>query len=297
MHERPLRALGTLSTIYLAMVGVATWIWLGWYGAARSLDVMVICALPAALGAILTFTSTTDQRQYVARILACMMFAPILLLFWSTSTDPVPPASIRPIWPFAVAMSVGHAIFFLAAIFWGGVLLTAVPAARGVAKAALSQLRARLDSLNRVGAPLMVVHGHGGSSIVTYRFPDNEPREHRVTLNFNTMKHEVRVRERVSAAHARPRDADEASMRGPADPYFDPTRPNASRVSGITIQTTMIEPQKLAAVPLQVRGDSVGLPKELAERLDAEGMVTLLCAVVTQSGWRWQPVFLSSDKR
>lgn len=85
-------------------------------------------------------------------------------------------------------------------------------------------------------------------------------------------------------------------MRGPADPLFDPARPQASRVSGVTLQASMIDPRQLASVPLRMFGHQVELPDGHGTGLDADAIVTLLCAVVTRSGWRWQPVFFGGGK-
>lgn len=83
-------------------------------------------------------------------------------------------------------------------------------------------------------------------------------------------------------------------MRGPANPWFDPTRPSAGQVSGKTVQTRMIDAQRLAAVPLRIAGSAVELSAVDARGLDDDGLVTLLCAVVTRSGWHWQPAFFDS---
>lgn len=81
-------------------------------------------------------------------------------------------------------------------------------------------------------------------------------------------------------------------MRGPGESSYDPTRPTTKSVSGTAIQTTLIVPSQLAQVPLRLEGNRVAVPEDFVRALDGDGMVTLLCAVVTQSGWRWQPVFM-----
>jgi hypothetical protein len=68
----------------------------------------------------------------------------------------------------------------------------------------------------------------------------------------------------------------------------------ASSISGRSVQTTMINPQRLAATPLRLFQQTVELPADFAATLDAASVVTLLCAVVMQSGWRWQPVFFGT---
>ena len=295
--DRRLRTMGVLATLYLCAVGAVTWIWTGWFGGAPSAFIAVICALPAILGAVLAATPTSDERQYVARVLACMMFTPALLLFWATSLDPAVGAVARPVWPFATGLVVVHVLCFVATIFWAGSTLTAVPAAPGAAVVSAEQLRARLLSLNAASAPFEVADSSGDVDVVvSYRYDADARRSYHVLLNLDAARRQVRVRERTGAAGARPITAEEASMRSPGDPFRDPTRPKAQRIWGKNAQTTQIDRQRLAAVPLQFRAQRVDLAGDYAAGLDGEGMVTVLCALVTRSGWRWQPVFFGSGR-
>ena len=294
-QNRRLRWMGVLATLYLAVIGGVTWMWLRWFGVEPSPLVTVVCSLPAVLGAVLAMTSMSDERQYTLRVLTCMMFTPVLLLFWATSLDPDPGALARPIWPFATGLVAAHALCIVGTIFVGGSALTAVPAATGVAVVGAPELRDRLLSLNAAAAPFEVANGSGTEDIVVaYRFSPDARRSHHVLLRLDIGRREVRIRERTGAAGARPITADEASMRGPGDPFFDPTRPNATHVWGKTAQTTQIERPRLNAVPLRFQGREAKLPVDFAASIDGDGMVTVLCAVVTRSGWRWQPVFFGS---
>lgn len=294
-QNRRLRVMGTLATLYLALIGAVTWLWLRWYGVEASPGIAVVCALPAVLGAVLARTSTADQRQYVARVLACMMFTPALLLFWATSLDPEAGAIARPVWPFATGLIVAHVLCFVGTIFWGGSALTAVPPSPGAHRVSATQLRARLSSLNAAAAAFEVASGPKSADpiIVSYRYDPATPRSHQVLLTLDSKRHEVRVRERVGVAGDRPANAEEASMRMPGSPFFDPTRPSADRVWSNTAQTTQLESSRLAEVPLRFSGDTAVLPADYLTALDGEGMVTLLCVLVTRSGWRWQPVFFA----
>ena len=296
-QDRRLRVMGALATLYLSAVGGATWVWIGWFGVEPSPSIAVVCALPAILGAVLAGTSTSDERQYVARVLASTMFTPALLLFWATSLDPAAGAVARPVWPFATGFVVAHALCFVGAIFWGGSTLTAVPAAPGAPIASAQDLRARLLSLNAASVPFEVANDSGNFDVVvSFRYAEDARRSHHVLLKLDTARREVRVRERTGAAGARPITAEEASMRSPGDPFYDPTRPTTRRVWGKTAQTTQIDKQRLAGVPLQVRRQRADLAVDYAAGLDGEGMVTVLCALVTRSGWRWQPVFFGSGR-
>lgn len=150
-------------------------------------------------------------------------------------------------------------------------------------------------SLNQVGGHFDVASPAAGEVMVSLRFAGGGSRGHQVSLKFNAEQHHVKVREKLIASMARPNSEEEASMRGPGDDYFDPTRPLARRVSSVTFQTSTINPQRLEALPLRMFGQSVELPEGHAQTLDADGMVILLCAVVTRSGWQWQPVFFQSS--
>lgn len=285
------RILAGVAVAYLALAGGVLWLWLGRTGVDTTPLIVAVCFAPAALGAALAFTSTADQTQYIARVLACASFTPMLLLFWGTSLDPDVVMPERVVWPFAVAAAIGHAAAFVGLIFWGGSFATLVPAAPNISPSQPAQLRARLLSLGQTGVPLDVSGDVADVVVAALRLATGEERGHRVILNFNPARRVVRVQEKLTASGARPQDANEASMRGPGDDSFDPTRPTASHISGKTVQTRMIDPQRLAAVPLRMVGETVELPGEFTSSLAADDTVTLLCAVVTRSGWHWQPVF------
>lgn len=294
LQGRRSRTLAWLTVAYLMLFGAVLWLWLGRSGVQTSWFDTLLCFAPVLLGVVLARTSTTDQKQYIARVLACAAFMPVLLLFWGTSQDPATPMPDRLVWPFAVGAAIGHAAAFVGLIFWGGSYVTLVPATPGVSAVAADELLARLLSLNQVGAPLDVASQASGMVAVSLRFASGGSRGHQVMLKFNSERRLVTVREKLTASMARPATEDEASMRGPVDTYFDPTRPSASHVSGTTLQTSTIDPQRLDALALRMFGQTVELPDGFAASLDADGMVTLLCAVVTRSGWGWQPVFFGS---
>lgn len=285
-----------MAVVYLILAGTVLWLWLGQSGVATSLDVTLVCFAPAVLGVVLASTSTADQNQYILRNLACVLFTPVLLLFWGTSLDPAVAMPGREVWPFATAAGLGHAVAFVGLIFWGGSVLTVVPAAPGVSACGVDMLRARLLSLRQLPVPFTLSSDGAGNVIARIQFAAGENRGHSITLKLDAERHHVRVQEKLAADGARPRTEDEASMRGPGDPYFDPGRPDATSISARSVQTSMIDPQRLAATPLRLFQHTVELPADFAAALDADGVVTLLCAVVTQSGWQWRPVFFGTGK-
>lgn len=277
-------------TIHLGTFGGAVWWWLRSGAPDLPLAVPVVCALPAFCAVLLSFTSNSDPTQYALRIMACGLFGPILLLFWSTNI-----ARQQPVWPFATAATVLHAAAFVGFVMWAGGALTRVTADPSSAKASGATLAGRLLSVGSVGAPFDVESRSAGEIVVWYRYPEGEERSHAVILNLDQAKSQVRVRERVSANGARPKTAEEASLRGPAAPYQDPARPRANRVYGTVAQTSPIDPARLRAMPVTFTGNRASLPAGFAPGLDEDGMVTLLCAVTTRSGWDWQPGFFGKE--
>jgi hypothetical protein len=100
----------------------------------------------------------------------------------------------------------------------------------------------------------------------------------------------VRIVEVVSAQAATPRSADEADMRTPGEAAYEPSRPPAQKVWSKKRQTTFIEPERLAGLPLSFAGATPELPPGFAATLDADGIIHLLCALVTSAGYDYQPV-------
>ena len=149
-------------------------------------------------------------------------------------------------------------------------------------------LRARLESF--AGGPhVPLLIAEASPTRIVVEVPLEALRCHRIVLVLDERRREVRVSERLGAHGARPRDADEASLRSLGDAAFDPSRPDADRVWQTTWQATMIDPLRLDAVPLRPLGLHAELPRAYAAALDGEGVLTALCALVTRSGWHWQP--------
>lgn len=272
---------------YLALAGLAFAVWLRW-GGETSLVSSAICFLPLLVGIGLAFTSQEDTEQYMMRLMVAAMFLPILLGFWAFSQDK--PAGPGRIWPYGVGAAVLHAACFAGAILWLGTTTTRVPAVEGVTPVTAETLQARLFSLNEIHGPLDVSRPGTEGMEVVYRFKTTE-RSHRVLLTFDSETRAVRVKERLSTRDAKPVTDAERSLRGPGDPYFDPTRPEAQKVMSLVAQASTIKKEWLAAMPLTLAGRTATVPAEKAARLDQDGMITLLCKVVTQSGWNWEPGF------
>lgn len=195
-----------------------------------------------------------------------------------------------PQWPFYVGAGAVHMLFFAGLIAWGGSALTQVPALAGTEAVALQTLNDRLNSLGRVSDHLIVSKPEADSLLFEVRVAQR--RSHRIVLHLDAEKHTVQVGEKLVVDGAAPIDEDEASMGDFGESAFDRAGPDAQRVWSSTWQATMIEPARLAGVPLQLQSSSALLPAAYLDSLDGEGVVTVLCAVVTRSGWHWQPRLL-----
>lgn len=277
-----LRTVGAALALWPALLGGALWAW----GSDRGAFASLVCVAPALLTLALAATSQDDRRQYVVRTMAAALMLPLLQLMWAAEPPRVASTALL------IILALLHIAVFLAAVLWLATATTRIEPAPGVASIAPAQLLARLRSLAALNLPLQVRPGDADHEWVVDLNCDAGPgRAHRVLLTLDARAFRVRVRERLGACGAAPRDADEASMRSIGDPAFDPTRPAARRIRASVAQATMIEPQRLAAVRL--RWSPEGVAEAEAGAGDAEAMLTLLAALVTRSGWHWQPLLFA----
>lgn len=279
-------AVGALA--YAVLSGLLAAGWLALIGAEAGVVEALLCAGPALVALVLCATSRADRRQYVARLVAAALMLPLLQAMWVGSQDGTRELPV-PIWVVFTAWSLGHALVFLAAVAVLARRVTRVEAQAGTQRVDAGTLAARLRSLQAVGLPLSIEAGETAADwTLELRTADvGADRSHRVLLRLDAARAEVRVRERVAAHGAAPRDADEASLRSLGEPAFDPARPEATHGWSQTTQATMLEPDRLAAVRIALREGWVEVAPGAA--VDSESLVALLCAVVTRSGWAWQP--------
>ncbi|HKW85316.1 MAG TPA: hypothetical protein VJN68_16330 [Burkholderiaceae bacterium] len=200
-----------------------------------------------------------------------------------------------PQWPFYAGAATLHLLFFAGLIVWGGSALTQVPALAGTVAVSAEALSDRLCSLARASDRLVVSTPVPGSLLFDVRV--GQRRSHRITLRLDAGRLTVRVGEKIAAGGAAPIDDGEASMGDFGESSFDATRPDAQRVWSSTWQATMIEPARLASVPMQLQATSALLPAAYLDSLDGEGVLTVLCAIVIRSGWHWQPRLLPATHR
>jgi len=228
-----------------------------------------------------------DRDSGLARLAAQQVPVPLPMPVAGPVSAPAKPAAR---WPFFTAMAIAHGLTFVALIAWAGSHTTRLPASLGATAATPDQLRARLLSLARPTGPFDITElAAEGSQALRIDASPGRRRSHHITLHIDTRRGCVRVHEKLGINGDAPHDADEASMRSPGDDWFDPTRPDARKVWSSSVQATMIVPSRLAAVPLQLHPRHAELPANYAATLDGEGVLTALCALVTRSGWQWQP--------
>jgi len=233
-----------------------------------------------------------DQASGLARLAAQQVPVP------GDAPPASPDADVRPSlpqWPFYTGAVVAHMLVFVGLIFWGGSALTQVPALTGSVAVPADLLIERLGSLARLSNRLIVSTPNGHS--VLFELPAHQRRSHKITLWLDADRHAVQVEEKLAAAGAAPMDDNEASMGDFGESAFDATQPDAQSIWSSTWQATMIEPARLAGVPLQLQAASALLPASYLSSLDGEGVLTVLCAVVTRSGWRWEPRLLGARQR
>ncbi len=237
-------------------------------------------------GADLLELRSRDQASGLARLAAQQVPVPAKMPIADAPAD-VPTSTATPQWPFYTAAAALHMLFFVGLIFRGGSALTQVPALAGSVAISTEALRERLCSLARTSDRLIVSKPDARTVLFEVRVAKR--RSHKITLRLDNESQAVQVEEKLAASGAAPIDEDEASMGDFGESTFDATRPHAQRGWSSTWQATMIEPTRLAGVPLQLQSTSALLPASFLDSLDGEGVLTVLCAVVTRSGWRWQP--------
>jgi hypothetical protein len=224
-----------------------------------------------------------DEAEALARLSAQGFAAPDPAREALEAPTPAAPA----VWPVATAAGGAIAIMVIGFLLWAARRTTEVPPAPGVLTADEARLRARMVSLPAAGVRCRVSAGSPG--VLQVDLPAGADRHHQVLLTLHPTRRCVRVIERLGASGAAPADADEADMRSAGEGVLELSPPDAQRVWSRTRQATMIRPDRFAALSPRFDEADALQPSSRHAHLNAEGTVTLLCAVVTGSGWRWQP--------
>lgn len=285
LQYRQTRWLARGVLVYAALHGAVVFAWLAGVGAREGWGSALVCALPALAALWAIATGLTPPRSALSKVMAAGLFGPLLLLFWAGD---VAPASV-PGWPFFVPAVLLHAAVFIGCIVVLGQVMTRVEPVADEPPVPVATLRRRLLSL-AAGLPrhCSVRELPGGTLVFELLASSTQGRHHRVLLDLLAAAGEVRVREELRASAAPPAGADEASLRGPGDAPMEAGRPEAAAVWHAVRQTSMFEPEQIAAVPLRLEGDRVHGAEALGP---GDGVLLALCAVVTRSGWAWQPAW------
>lgn len=281
-----LTAAGIAAVAYLALVGAVLIAWQRHATGAVPVTALLVALAPVLLAAACAASSQADRQQYAARLLATVLMAPILLLFWSIDG----PLS----WGVGLAVALGsvvlHVAAFVGGIVWMARFTTCIAPAPGIAAIDAEALRRRLLSFGTLGLAIDAQRAASGTVRLRWQ-PTGDPEAwHVVHLQLDVATGTVRVLERVGADGAAPRTADEASMRSIGDDPFDPTRPSAQRGWSRTLQTTMLDAGQLAAAPVTLGADRVVWTGVGTPALpDTNALMACLAAVVVRSGWTWRP--------
>jgi hypothetical protein len=262
--------------------GVLTWVAL-WVLAGRpNVTHTLGCALPCIAVLLLAHTSPADRKQYLLRLLAAVLMLPplmqVALLSGTTAGHAVVLAGLLLL----------HLAGFAGLAWRLAPLTTRIDPAEDVRPVSAPWLGERLRALHAAGLPWTLRRERSSDTwVLTRSDPADAGRAWALRLFIDEAAGEVRVRERVGGVGARPQDAAEASLRGPGDATFDPCRPAARRGWSLSLQATLIEPEALAAVRLHLHGPVAEAAPGAGQTLDE--LVHLLAALVTRSGWAWQP--------
>lgn len=283
----PLTRAAAACTAYLLTVGLAFAAWHLAVGTAPLVFAMAVCATPALLCAGVSLRSQADRRQYIAWPMVTVLMAPILLLFWSLDGPTQPGIGMA----LALAFALLHAAVFVLAVMWMGAFTTRIEPAAGTPVASTAALVQRLAALPSLGLPLDL-HADPAHHRLQFAWSPNgvNAQRHHVTLSLQPQTSQVEVLEQLRADGAAPADAEQASMRAPGDPFFDPARPEAQKVWLRTVQSTMLDGERLAAAPVALVGDQLAWRGPAARTLpDTDTLMACLAQIVVQSGWSWAP--------
>jgi hypothetical protein len=284
----PLIRVGIAATLYALAVSAGFMAWHLWSMTQQSSMALAVSAAPTLLSAALAATSQHDRRQYCARLLAAMMMAPLGVLFWSMDGQ----LRLGGALALTLAFCVLHAAAFVLGLRWLAGCATRIEPLPAATPVAAGMLATRLVSMASIGPALEARATTTRNPCVRMAWtPTDQPgRTHVVTLRIDAERHEVTVLERLQADGAAPLDADEASMRAPGEPVLDASRPDAQRVWLRTVQTTMLDDERLAAAPVALAGDRVRWSGMESRTLaDTDALMACLAAIVVRSGWTWQP--------
>lgn len=282
------RRISLAPTQYASLLpaAVAAVCWLAIFGASlahtvgrRNLDVLLVCGGPALLALALAFTSQRDREQYLLRLAASVLMLPILMVFWATDEASA--------WPLVAHFALALAAF-AAATAWLATRTTRLAPEAGRVAMPAAALGQRFGELaRRLGVTALPQDPHHWHIDLSPMVPAGQAQVLRLTID--DTRREVVARERAGAVNIAPPDAAAASLRSVGDPAFDPTRPQAQRVSFTSVQVTLLTEQRLASVNLTLDGDHHVLRADQPQPMDHRDAVALFALLTTAAGYAWQP--------
>jgi hypothetical protein len=285
------RSITGAAVAYCAVFGAALFLWLRSLSP-QSLGAAFVCAVPALIAALALGRHRGEPSQLIAKTCACMLMPPAGLLLWSN--EQVPPDTRT--WPVLVTFAVGHVLAFIAFIVWAAPRSTRVEAVSSP-PAGDAELRRALSSLVRTGLGVQAVAGSSEDLVLEYVHDPALPRSVRFVLSLEGSTHTLYVRELEGIGGAPPKDANEASLRSPGEPSFDPTRPDAQRIYGKSTNATSLDPARIAAIDPRIEAHGVRFGAAPEREVDAKHVAYALAAVTTRMGWGYQPILFDFQRR
>ena len=280
-------AAGIGCTLLTLFSGALCWSWLAATGGQDGWRAALICGAPAVVTAALACTSRTDRNQYVVRLMAAAAMLPVLLMMWASSEETLagPRAVALAVLCFLALHVVGFAL-----LVWHLAWLTTRLEAGPAAPVPADLLAQRLQALLAASPEWRLAPGEAAHEWLVDSTEASAERSHRVLLNIDETRREVQVRERESVTGAAPRNASEASMRTIGDERVDAARPDAQRVWARRLMATILAPERVAATALRIEAGHAQLVGRIGG--ESESLLHVLAALITRSGYAWQPVMM-----
>jgi hypothetical protein len=192
-----------------------------------------------------------------------------------------------------VSFALWHVAIFVALSFWAVPRTTRVEATADIVPVEPSLLRERLQSLADATLGCVLRASDKRDRLVLEFVADgDEQAVHDFVLELAARARVVHVIERESYSGA-PRSPEEAEMRAGGEVAVDPTRPKARWVGSITRSITYVDPARLEELGVTFVGTRAVLRNAPPIELNANHVAYALAAVITRSGYAYQPILFA----
>lgn len=280
----------TLVLATLAAVSLGWW----WLREGRPdhfpLTALLAACLPIVLPVLVPGGS--DRSQFAITVWAVAMFAALVPGYYVLSSGP---ENWLVQWRFMLLYGVLYlgllAIFLILVAPWAA----RVAPAPGVLPAAEFRLKQRILSLAQAGIGVDVEQSMTEPDRMDIRcdYRDGK-RTIGLRLTFVADSHRVLAREYSIIRGDKPKNADEANMRGGPQPR-DGMHPDASLIYEANLNVTPASESRRRKMGLRITGDQVDVGPDAAS--DPTNLPHVLTELVVQSGWTWQGVFFNLQGR